>query len=240
MGWVQQPQTRPRNSVTLKDVTSPALLAPVPAPWTLKGRGFVFLYRFSNAFVQEQGAIPALLQERFVGGVGAVMLLDYQQSPVGPYQELLFIPGQLHGLTGPHPMVTQIYVSSLSSVVSGWHNWGLPKERAEFQASPERWQVSRGGEQVADFHLRSEGPLVPFVSSVFPAHLRTLMQLYGRQLVFTAPEARGLVRPARLMSSSSNMEAFPDLSAVRPFAGFELTRFRMVFPVPERQLIPWS
>ncbi len=63
------------------------------APWKLTGNGYILLYRFTKAFVAEHGFLADFQKEKFVSSWGAVMLVDYQSSPVGPYHELLFIPG---------------------------------------------------------------------------------------------------------------------------------------------------
>jgi acetoacetate decarboxylase len=60
------------------------------------------------------------------------MLVDYEQSPVGPYQELLFIPGRFQFGRRRYYMVTQIYVSTQVSVENGQENWGIPKQLAQF------------------------------------------------------------------------------------------------------------
>ncbi|HOS96166.1 MAG TPA: hypothetical protein PLU54_00795, partial [Deltaproteobacteria bacterium] len=64
-----------------------------PAPWVLTGQGCIALVRLSRDFVEEQGFVPDALKGRFAGGVGMVMYVDYRSSDVGPYREILFIPG---------------------------------------------------------------------------------------------------------------------------------------------------
>ncbi len=66
----------------------------VPAPWQLRGEGYLFLYRFTRGWLLEHGAIPPQLAARFVGGLGALMLVDYQSGTADPYRELLFMPGK--------------------------------------------------------------------------------------------------------------------------------------------------
>lgn len=213
-------------------------LKPVPPPWHLTGRGFVFVYRFSDEFVQSSGWVPAPLQSRFSGGFGTVMLVDYARSPAGPYQELLFIPGMFSGQdNSTHFSITKIYVSTLESVVSGWHNWGIPKERADFQFAKDQVQVHLGQEHIADFYVKSEGPFLPVSTAPVPPDMRTLLQMYGRQHILTTLSGNGWVRPARLMAFKGNSELFPDLSHQRPLAGFEVRSFNLNFPVPQRKVL---
>lgn len=55
-----------------------------------------------------------------------------QTSGVGPYRELLFIPGAFH-INGRYTFsIPKIYVSTETSVNSGIKNWGIPKEVADF------------------------------------------------------------------------------------------------------------
>ncbi|GEM45150.1 acetoacetate decarboxylase family protein [Deinococcus cellulosilyticus] len=213
-------------------------LKPVPPPWTLMGRGFVFVYRFSDDFIQSSGWVPAPLQSRFSGGLGAVMLVDYATSPVGPYQELLFVPGMFSGQDNRnHFSITKIYVSTLESVVSGWHNWGIPKERADFRFQKDRVTAHLGEDAIADFFLRSEGPFVPLNAKPLQPDLRTLLQMYGRQHLLTTLSGTGWVRPARLMAFKGSSDLFPDLTHQRPIAGFEVKSFNLNFPVPERKVL---
>jgi acetoacetate decarboxylase len=55
-----------------------------------------------------------------------------QTSGVGPYKELLFIPGVFH-INGRYTYsISKIYVSTEASVRSGIENWAIPKEVADF------------------------------------------------------------------------------------------------------------
>ncbi|KAK4048032.1 hypothetical protein OIV83_005066 [Microbotryomycetes sp. JL201] len=102
------------------------------------------------------------LSARFHGGTGAMMLVRYNESPVGqsdlitallpaegvatktqgsgPYDELLLVPGYFSfiaqgGETVYHHVITRIYVSTPDSIKNGRFNWGIPKHLANFQFS---------------------------------------------------------------------------------------------------------
>ena len=83
-----------------------------PAPWQLKGEGYLMLYRFSNEFLKKEGYITEELKSSLCLNVGLVMLVNYQSSPVGPYGELLFIPGMFHYKGKYYWHISKIYVSS--------------------------------------------------------------------------------------------------------------------------------
>lgn len=103
-----------------------------PAPWTLHGDGLVLLAHFPEAFVREHGFLAKYQRDGYRGYIGAVMLVDYHTSGVGPYRELLFIPG-LFNLAGQTTFsISKIYVSTRDSVWNGIENWGIPKELADF------------------------------------------------------------------------------------------------------------
>ena len=68
-----------------------------PPPWKLKGNGYIFLYHFPKSFVKKFGFLSDYQANKFNGDfVGTVMLVDYETSAVGPYHELLFVPGRLN------------------------------------------------------------------------------------------------------------------------------------------------
>jgi len=125
-----------------------------PAPWTLKGEAWWFL--ISNAFsplpagelsspgwfdpLHEYSRSLATANGAFDGGSGMIQLLRYTESPVGPYEELLLIPGAFKSPSGVQPKsaarITRIYVSTLASVVNGRRNWNIPKTLANFTFTP--------------------------------------------------------------------------------------------------------
>ncbi|TBU44019.1 hypothetical protein BD309DRAFT_863230, partial [Dichomitus squalens] len=73
----------------------------------------------------------------FRGGRGSITLMRYIESPIGPFDELAISPGEFtNPFEGPTHRVTRAYVSSLSAVVNGRSNWGLPRELAQFVFTP--------------------------------------------------------------------------------------------------------
>lgn len=102
----------------------------VPPPWRLTGNGIILLYRFPRDFAEPW--LQPELRSTFLGGIGAVMCVDYLSSDCGPYRELLFIPGAFRVGGRIRYSISKIYVSTATSVVSGIANWGIPKQQAEF------------------------------------------------------------------------------------------------------------
>lgn len=59
---------------------------------------------------------------KFVGGLCSVMILRYHQTPVGPYDEVIWVPGsfEVPQLENAHMVrIGRIYVSSLESTFNG-------------------------------------------------------------------------------------------------------------------------
>ncbi|KAL2867802.1 uncharacterized protein BJX67DRAFT_352280, partial [Aspergillus lucknowensis] len=66
------------------------------------------------------------------------MIVRYEDSEVGPYDELILIPGRaVNPHTGKAEMrISTIYVSTDASVWNGRRNWNIPKQRAVFDFQP--------------------------------------------------------------------------------------------------------
>lgn len=117
----------------------------VPAPWTCRGQVYaIFFYtRPGNRKVAEDlpaVAFSSLEREsyfasaeagRFCGGLGGFMVIRYTDTPVGPYDELLIIPGsysyRVKGEDGKlvekkNPRITRIYVSQRDTLFNGRHS----------------------------------------------------------------------------------------------------------------------
>ena len=126
-----------------------------PAPWNLKGKGYIIVYALDKDFVEKEGNVPEFLKGKFVGGFGALMLVDYEESNAGPYGEMLFIPGKFKFKNKRLDTISKIYVSTMESVVNGRNNWGIPKERADFKFTKidenrENVCISLEGENIAE------------------------------------------------------------------------------------------
>ncbi|KAI8444883.1 hypothetical protein BY996DRAFT_6435003 [Phakopsora pachyrhizi] len=81
---------------------------------------------------------PAKDSKNFLGGFGTVQLVRYYKSPIGPYDELLIVPGKFSlpkELSGSSSglRIPTIYVSTPQSVYNGCHHWNIPKKLARFE-----------------------------------------------------------------------------------------------------------
>ncbi len=218
--------------------TEPLLRA--PAPWRLHGRGYICMLRHDPACrARDAFDAPTLAGRRLHSPYAWMMFVDYQQSDVGPYHELLFIPGRYPFENGRrHLSISRIFVSTMDSVVNGRRNWGIPKDQAQFDVryrggALESVTVSSADGHIADLQFRSLPLWLPFSTALVPRSLRTLGQHHdGKTFIYT-PSAQGWVKPARLQRAQVNPAMFPDLSRARPVLAVEVPRFRMTFPVSQ-------
>lgn len=109
-------------------------IKPVPPPWTLRGTVYTFPFwtnmsqiaqaneagiTYSPLEANSEFANSAEAGAAHLGGLSMVQIIRYSESPVGPYDELILIPGshqyvvEENGkrVTKRHLRITRIYVS---------------------------------------------------------------------------------------------------------------------------------
>lgn len=192
----------------------------------------MLFYRFPQAFVQSEGGIPPALAEAYRGWIGCVMLVHYHHSPVGPYGELLFIPGLFRTLRGMRFSITRIWVDSAQSMAWGRKNWAIPKEMADFhwQAGPGNRQevrVARDGKTLLELDYRTWGPRLRVNTGLLPIHL---IQPQEQASLEVSPRGHGRGQWARIGTLRIDHPDMPDISAYRPVGALRVTDFQMVFP----------
>ena len=216
--------------------TRPAIIA--PPPWALTGNGYLFLCHFPQAFVEKHGFLADYQQVAYDGWLGSVMFVDYHDTPVGPYQELLFIPGFFKLGNQRTFSISKIYVSTYESVWNGIENWAIPKELAEFRVEKiddhhDRLLALHNGEPFFDVTVKKHAFSFPMTTALFP--LRITQKQPNGQLLLTKPSAKGKARLAKITQMTINAQYFPDLSQVRPLAVLAVEGFEMKFPLPSLQ-----
>lgn len=203
-----------------------------PAPWELRSRSYVLALRREQD--EPYATRPELLDAR-PWPLAYVMFVDYSASPVGPYFELLFIPGSFRFGSRRLPSITKIYVSSQASVDNGRRNWAIPKQLASFSVRYDVEGVDHMVMQVDDkpaveLALRPSVPRLPFTTALMPRRFRTLGQTLDGHTAIVAPSARALVQPAKVVRAWSDASYFPVLSPKRVAACSMLSRVRLTFP----------
>lgn len=214
-----------------------------PAPWHLRGGGYVLVVQLPKAVLDNESFIDADLQASRRGRLAYIAFVDYQQSDAGPYHELLYIGGSLKFGNKRHHSISKIYVSTQASIDNGRRNWGIPKEMALFKVNygnnnkDEITLTAPSGETIASLSFSHH--LFPFPVSTdwAPKRLLTVGQKWEGQYFFFRPQAKGSLKPALLTSSFFDKRYFPDLNQGHVLACFKVTDFSMIFPVPKTQAI---
>jgi hypothetical protein len=197
--------------------------------------------RLAHGSPARDAFLPSAMAGRGRSRLSWLMLVDYVESPCGPYRELLFMPGAYPWDDGrQHPTISRIFVSTWASVVNGRENWGIPKDRADFDvqctgadAFGESVRVvADGGDPVCSLNLSASTrfPRLPFPGGLVPRRWRTMAQAYEGRTYYYAPAASGWVRPARLLDAKFNPQVFPALAPDAVVAAFRVDSFRMTFP----------
>lgn len=121
------------SRVTAKTSTPPD---DVPAPWKLRGDMYWAMLRLSGPLAQNiyhplDGAHYSLPSSSFKGGFGMIQVIRYTESPVGPYDELMIIPGEFEVPGGEQKgkskvRVSRIYVNQKETCYNGITYLGSP------------------------------------------------------------------------------------------------------------------
>lgn len=151
----------------LPSIKPPTGLPEAIPPWTLDAECWIFPFYTTNSQITtnkqqtqddqsgnsafglaqkqglESGAYHPLedashiTTDIFKGGLGGWMLYRYSSSPVGPYDELIYVAGTFQSKESNTKAlrITNIYVSTQESVWNGRRNWNIPKHVAKFEWS---------------------------------------------------------------------------------------------------------
>ncbi|KAK7551513.1 hypothetical protein IWX49DRAFT_287090 [Phyllosticta citricarpa] len=166
-----------------------------PAPWTLYGQVYVItlldlgltgplptkayppLERSSSEFTDAGG---------FIAGLGNIQIIRYTDSPVGPYDELLLVPGfwkykDAEGEQQENVRVSRIYVSQKYTCNNGRLNWDIPKHLARFD-----WTDNEDGSTtVKIFPYDTEGDAAEYKPAAKPWFQTTFMPTLVKNFPFS-------------------------------------------------------
>lgn len=210
----------------------------VEAPWKLAGKGYIFLFNFKKDFVLNNCFIDQDLRDKFISGFGAVMIVDYRSSNVGPYSELLIIPGKFKNKNKVKYTISKIYVSSYDSVYSGRHNWAIPKEYAEFKfeklneennknKNVEKIIVKKDGKEF--FKVEIKNYLLKFpVSTIFLPF--PIFQINNHKIYYTKFNGYGIGYFCKIQDLEIDQNFFPNISNEKLLFSIKVEPFNIVFP----------
>ncbi|KAK6345341.1 hypothetical protein TWF718_007259 [Orbilia javanica] len=111
-----------------------------PGPWECTGESWWFpCYPLGGNNNNVPGAAHPLdfypgVNDKFDGGLGMIMVVRYTGGPVGPYDEIVYMPGY-YGTpyaSSSRYRITNIYVSTKEALYNGRLHWNTPKHLAVF------------------------------------------------------------------------------------------------------------
>lgn len=200
-------------------------------PWKLSGEGIILIFRFQKDWVENSAHLPKHLKGKFKGGLGYVMLVDYEKSPVGPYHELLIIPGKFKKTK--KQAITKIYVDSEASTQNGRKNWGIPKETLPFSWKKEKGkdivEIKTGEKVIFSTEITSGGIPFPVTTTILPI---SLCQTWNKVKYYTKPRGFGWGKLAKVKTMSVDPDYFPDIQNIKPLLAVRVNPFHIKFPQP--------
>ncbi|KAJ7728955.1 hypothetical protein DFH07DRAFT_850672 [Mycena maculata] len=191
-----------------------------PAPWKLKGRSWMFpvsplgsASSFPAGWSTAYQADALSAGGEFIGGLGIVQVVSYTESPVGPYDELVYVPGRWKYSNGTKAFrITQIYVSTKESTMNGRKNWNIPKNVAHFDIKT----ASDGTTEISVGHTADSAPF--FKVSVKPIPVISSLSIHSSTSTFGS--YLGLMQPPVPAGETPEAVATTQWSALTPvFAG---------------------
>ena len=219
----------PENQLIQKDHH---FLLKSPPPWRLSGEGIILIFRFKKDWVEKSGMLPKQLEGKFKGGLGYVMLVNYEKSPVGPYRELLIIPGKFRKTK--KQAITKIYVNSEASTQNGRNNWGIPKETLPIswkkEGNKDVVEIKSGEKIVFSAEISYGGLSFPVTTSVLPINL---CQTWNRLKYYTKPSGYGWGKLAKVEKLDLDPNFFPDIRGIKPLLAVKVNPFNIKFPEPK-------
>ena len=225
----------PHSNESLPDVPR------CPAPWSLRGHAWMVVLRLPAGDPARTAFVPADLRATVKSAFSVLMCVAYDEAPCGPYRELLFIPGTMDFGDARHPSISRILVSTWESVVNGRSNWGIPKDRADFDwfrsDAGDRWRVTSDGRELCSLEFTEPtGLRLPLSTAWVPRRLGTLAQRQDGRNYYYQPEATGSLRLCRLRGWRFDPELFPDLSRAAVLTAVRIEGFRMIFPLARQSI----
>ena len=154
--------------------TTPLVVA--LAPWTLKGTIYSFMFYISPSSAEALQSQKSFLYSpleaassfsdgKMIGGLASVQIIRYTESPVGPYNEFILVPGKFEyevdvkdkegntkKETRNNLRVTRIYVSQAATCWNGRNSELCPSHFTEKKIDITDWNIPK---HLADFEFKT-------------------------------------------------------------------------------------
>ena len=212
------------------------------AQHTTTGRAYISAYNFPKNFISHDAFIGGKLKGKYCGGFGALIYADYATSEIGPYKELIFIPGKFDVDGECRYAATKIYVSTPAAINTAGDGYFGPKEVATFKEEQlsdtlMHLSVHKGRNRVISVEIATwSGIHFPLSTNVvsFPM----LQMLRGEERLLWQYEGECTATMARIESVLVRPALFPDVAAFSPLASFYFESFSLNFkpqPIEEKK-----
>ena len=211
-------------------------------PWQLKGEGFIIPFLANKKEIIENGFLSEDDKKTYKGGLGACMIVNYESSNVGPYFELLFIPGDFEHTDSSNKIklykrITKIYVSSELSIQEGRLNWAIPKEYADFTWETKQKTtfinvLSKDKKNILSTSLKRKFFPFPVTTKIYPVTL--LQKSDSSQMIQTQFSGYGKGYISNINNWTLDENFFIDIKRnARFYFGLAVNEFNITFPIPE-------
>lgn len=219
----------------------------------IAGRGAIVLYRFDAEKVEKNCFVPKPYAGLALGGLGAVLALDYFESPIGPFRELVLIPGKFkleacaegradESGSGECRIATKVYVSDNNPKLLLVNTRGISQELAKIYTSPqsaEAWALNVADsdsesaiqQDFCSLEVEPIGPVFPLSSSIVP--LNFLADHVSNRFRATV-SSKAIARLASLSHAQSDPIRFLDFDSYSPLACIYLDSFTAELPLLSR------
>ncbi len=206
-----------------------------PPPWNLNGEGIILPFYANKEYFLNSSYLSDEDKKIYKGGIGSVMLVNYYTSNVGPYYELLLIPGDFQFKNKIYKRITKIFVSSELSIKEGIKNWAIPKELASFDWKKENSKnIIEVKTNEIFFKINFEEILFsfPLNTSIYPTYLLQPIENYFLETEFTG---KGKGKLVKILNLESDENIFPNISnCSHLYFGISVNQFLIQFPIPNK------
>ncbi len=207
--------------------------------YEFKGNGYVLFYRFDEEFTRLETFLPENLKNNYCRGLGAVLYMNYTKSEIGPYEELLFIPGKFCYRGKKNHFISKAYVSTEEAARFGRENWFIPKEKATFTKQALKNNIENistyiENEEAACFEIKKGKIRFKLGTSKYLSF--SLMQLNGDEPVKLNYSGTVTANFAKLSSIRIRPAFFPDIAKFTPLAVFKMKNFTLRLPKAGKEL----
>jgi hypothetical protein len=207
----------------------------VQPPWILRGDAFLAVTASPAELNLADGGIASELRGIYNNLFNAVVIADYRESPIGPFRELLYIPGRFRfGLDDERMSITRGYANTEVARLNRRAYWGVRSRLATISRTTggDNSDVFAIGERpFARFGFETFGPDIALNGHTIPEAFRAFAQLEGdRRLLYTLA-ITGTMRAARFEPQMLDASMFPDMAKREFLLGLKISNFLAEFPL---------